>query len=237
MLSRSQEKLLRKLRSRKYRWEYRLFVAEGRKVVTELLQELEPRFLITDSKTGWKEYSALQVGSDVLKAHSSLDTPDEVLGVFPFPEASPMNSHTVLILDGLRDPGNLGTIMRTCEWFGLQTIYCTPGTVDVFNAKTVQSTMGSIARVGVEYLPEQEILDTLKAGGYDLLCADMVGADIAEVAIPSRTALIMGSESHGPSDFWKQNAQLVTIPRKGNSKAESLNVAIATAILLSAIAG
>lgn len=234
MISKNTEKLLRKLQSKKYRWNYQKFIAEGPKVVGELIEEgMQPDLLISDAKK-WISIGAELVDSNTLKLWSQLDTSNEVLGIFNFPEIRAEDNNISLILDQINDPGNLGTLIRTCDWFGVKQIYCTPGTTDVFNAKCIQSTMGSIARVKVDYLSDEDIFDIIE--DQKIMVADMDGENIFEMdKNESSIVLVMGSESHGPSKFWKDHAQAVTIPKKSNSKIESLNVAQAAGIILSHI--
>lgn len=233
MLSRSTEKLLRKLATKKYRWQMKMFIAEGRKVVQELLDEgmIAEHILVKEDST-FEYKGSITLAKEEFDKWSQLSTADEVLAVFQFPENSITEPERVLVLDKLNDPGNLGTIIRTCDWFGINHIYCTSGTVDVYNTKTIQSTMGSIARVQVSYGSETEIFEALGSKGFAFWCADMEGENLTLATAPEKLALVMGSESHGPSDFWKNNSQQITIPRIGNSKTESLNVGIATAIIL-----
>ncbi len=229
MPSRNQQKLLRKLTNRKHRWQQQLFVAEGRKVVKELLDAgLKAEFLLSDQPQLWP--GAMEISSAELRELSQLEQADEVLGVFPFPAFAAGPAGFSLVLDGLKDPGNLGTIIRSSDWFGVKEVFCVNGTVDAYNAKCVQSSMGSIARVKITYGEPETIAASLS--GHQLLVADMQGESLYELKPDTNTALIMGSESHGPSPFWKQRARAVTIPRKGGSSTESLNVAIATAIML-----
>lgn len=235
MLSRTQQKLLRKLGSKKYRHQYKMFVAEGRKVLSDLLREgLSLEFLICTEGSDFEKMGTT-VTAEVLKEWSNLETPDEVLAVFRFPEIGNPYSSLLLILDGVKDPGNLGTILRTCDWFGVTHVYCTSGTVDYYNPKVVQSTMGSIGRIQIHNLNQEQILEELQQRGFHFICAEMDGVPVGEFESTAPIALVMGSESHGPSDFWKKNAQAITIPRKGNSKVESLNVGVAAAILISAL--
>lgn len=233
MLSRTTEKLLRKLATKKYRWQMKMFIAEGRKVVRELMDEgLDLEHIIIKEGSSFSHNAGVVVSVKEFEKLSQLDTADEVIAVFRFPEVKNELGNRVVILDKINDPGNLGTIIRTCDWFGIQQIFCTTGTVDAYNSKTVQSTMGSAGRVKISYASEEEIFEILQPQGFSFWCADMEGTNISETELPQKLALVMGSESHGPSLFWKQNSQRVTIPRKGNSKTESLNVAIATAIIL-----
>lgn len=223
---------MRKLSARKHRWQQQLFVAEGRKVVQELLNEgLFPKFLLAEEGTAWADSAEVSLPAAEFQKWSHLEQSDEVLGVFPFPRFQDEISDAIVVLDGLKDPGNLGTIIRSCDWFGVNRLYCTRGTVDVFNSKTVQSSMGSIARVQVIYAEQEEIWKKVQ-NSHRLLCADMEGVAMNELKISGNFALVMGSESQGVSLFWKEKAEKVTIPRKGSSKVESLNVAIATAVIL-----
>lgn len=232
-MSRPIEKLIRKLATKKYRWQMNMFIAEGRKVVQELLDEgmIAEHVLVKEDST-FHYKGSITLPKEEFNKWSQLSTADEVLAVFRFPEITTPETDRVLVLDKLNDPGNLGTIIRTCDWFGINHVYCTVGTVDVYNAKTIQSTMGSIARVQVSYGSEEEIFETLSGKGFAFWCADMEGENLTVANAPEKLALVMGSESHGPSDFWKEKSHQVTIPRKGNSKTESLNVGIATAIIL-----
>lgn len=233
MLSRSTEKLLRKLASKKYRWQLKMFIAEGKKVVQELLDEgLDAEHVLIKEGSNFGHPKAVSLSVSDFEKISQLSTADEVLAVFQFPKINSEIGSKVVILDKINDPGNLGTIIRTCDWFGIQQIFCTTGTVDVFNTKTIQSTMGSIARVNVQYASEEEICQKFSGAGFQFWCADMDGQNLSDTKTPEKLALVMGSESHGPSDFWKENAQKITIPRHENSKTESLNVGIATAIIL-----
>lgn len=236
MISNNTEKLLRKLRSKKYRWSMEMFVAEGPKVVAELMdQGLVPIHLFSDNKN-WENRDAKIISTSQLKAHSQLETSNEVLAVFPFPKFFDSVSNKVnLVLDSINDPGNLGTIIRTADWFGIQQIYCCAGTTDVYNAKCVQSSMGSVLRVKVDYDTEENILALIKPR--KLYVADMIGLDVFNLEnTETEITLVMGSESHGPSKFWKENAEALTIPKRGDSSIESLNVAQACAILLSRLA-
>lgn len=231
MPSGTEQKLLRKLKQRKYRWQERLFIAEGPKVIADLLAEgLEPvKAWSTELNSPYQTISEME-----LKEISSLSTAHESLAIFPFPSSDFGHSKRVLILDGINDPGNLGTLIRTADWFGFTEIYCLAGTADIYNPKTVQSTMGSIARVNIAYADAQEVYEKLK-DSHRLLSADMQGLPLGDLKQDSQEsiALLMGSESHGPSEFWAEKAQAITIEKGStNSTIDSLNVAIAGAILM-----
>ncbi|HBF18653.1 MAG: RNA methyltransferase [Owenweeksia sp.] len=235
MLSKSAEKLLRKLRSRKYRWQYKMFVAEGQKVVSELLRDgLQPEYLFSTDPEMLKPYGYPfeLIEEKELQSISQLETANTLLGIFRFPELKEESSEGVVVGDRIQDPGNLGTIIRTCDWFGVHTLFLTKGSADIFNSKCIQSTMGSITRVKVVYDSEENIAKYIQER--KVWVADMNGQDLfAREKKAENWALIMGSESHGPSDFWKASGHTLTIPKKGNSPVESLNVAQATGIILS----
>ncbi len=231
MISRSAEKLIRKLRAKKHRQQHQLFVAEGRKVIADILKEgLHPIHWFALADSIWIAQGAEEIDPKQLQELSSLEVADEVLAVFSMPIKSNYTEGSALVLNELKDPGNLGTIMRTADWFGIKTIYCSLGTVDVFNPKVVQSTMGSIARIQIQYLEDALIYEKLSAK--DIFVADMNGVPVKEIKPAGDFALIMGNESHGPSNFWKEKAKAVTIPQAGKSEIESLNVAMATAVIL-----
>lgn len=233
MMSGATAKLIRKLKQKKYRYEHKLFIAEGDKVVQELLIEgLKPKVVLTTSADiSFSDIKVDVISHKEMKELSSLSTAPGLLAVFPFPGFSANHKDLVLVLDAINDPGNLGTIIRTADWFGVKQIIAIEGSTDCFNPKCVQSTMGSIARVEINYLSRENALNHLD--GFKLWGADMNGTSVSNIVpLKSRTALIMGSESHGYDNFWNSYVQKVTIPRGEGSHTESLNVAVATSILL-----
>jgi TrmH family RNA methyltransferase len=159
-----------------------------------------------------------------------------VLAVVHFPErkkADTVETGVTLFLDRINDPGNLGTIIRLADWFGVKHIFCTENSVDVFNNKVIQSSMGSVFRVPVEYVNGHEFLANFiqKHPKTPILAADMEGEKLGSFSFPENALLIMGSESHGiDSAYASKIQQRVTIPGFGD--AESLNVAVATSIIL-----
>ena len=228
MVAKSDLKLIKSLHQKKYRIRHGLFLAEGVKLVEELLaSRLEPfRVYSTDAGEG---DSLLPISEGELGKVSTLTQPNKMLGVFriPQPEAPRFTGWT-LALDALRDPGNLGTVIRLCDWFGIGDLLCSPDTVDCYNPKVLQATMGSIARVRIHYLP---LAATLEGCGLPVFGASMEGADVRRVTLPTSGVLVMGSESHGlSSDLRGLLSETLAIPAYG--KAESLNVATAAAVLL-----
>jgi TrmH family RNA methyltransferase len=237
MLPKSIERLAQKLNQKKQRYLHKLFVAEGEKTISDLLREgFVAQHLLSNDDRFSSEQNYLRISDADFQRISKLDTADGTLAIFPFPSLQTSENTLTLVLDNIRIPGNLGTIIRTADWFGIKQIYCTTGTTDAFNAKAVQSSMGSIGRVQITYASAEGILDALQH--HTLLVADMEGKDIKDFTPdPHRKlALVMGSESHGPSAVFTKSATALTIPRKGDSMIESLNVGIATAILLHQLA-
>lgn len=167
-----------------------------------------------------------------LERISSLSTPNQVLAVFARPSfPAPLYKSTVtLLLDGIQDPGNLGTIVRTADWFGLRQVVCSMDCADIFNSKAVQATMGSISRVQVIYEEPEELIRLNP--GLPVFAAVLEGTDLYETGQVSEGFIVIGNESRGIRPELQQRAtHRITIPRKG--EAESLNAAVATGIILS----
>ena len=233
-LSNNHQKLITSLSQKKYRQKHQLFIAEGVKVVEEFLKssyELEILFS-TDS-----DFSSLdcfiQVSYQELKKISSLKNPNKVLAIFKIPnQINPIMGGLILVLDSINDPGNLGTIIRLCDWFGIEQLVCSNETVDCFNSKVVQASMGSLTRVAVSYL---DLKKYLQNASVPIFVADMDGLDVYKTKLPDSALLVLGNEANGISDEIKQLVTTkITIPRFGAiQQTESLNVATASAILLS----
>lgn len=236
MVTKSQIKLITGLEQKKSRMSTGLFVVEGIKGINELLTSgfeleslftLQPIFNAPPSKTHI-------ITEAELKKISRLKTPQTALALFRIPGDAPLvlNDQFTLALDGVRDPGNLGTIIRLCDWFGIKQILCSQDTVDCFNPKVIQATMGSIARVQVKYENLEEVLR-----GFHLPVTGtfMDGDDIYASQLPREGILVMGNEANGISpQIEKLISGKISIPQFGEGeKAESLNVATATAICLS----
>lgn len=234
-LNKSQFKLITSLRQKKYRTKYHLFIAEGTKVVDELLNssfEIDQLCCVDDSL--YKNVKNCTVVSEaVLKKISTLKTPNNVLGIFKIPEISMLKQEgLILVLDGINDPGNLGTIIRLCDWFGIDQLVCSLNTVDCYNAKVVQATMGSLTRVSIIYTNIENFLKNTSLPVYATL---MNGENVYKSDLPKNGILVMGNEANGISEpLLKLTNEAISIPRFGNLQlTESLNVATATAILLS----
>jgi len=235
-ISKSQSKIITSLSQKKYRQKYKLFIAEGVKVVNELLNsslEIDTLFAVDDFKTDISSDMITRISEKDLQKISNLKTPNKVLGLFKIPDEKPLKKNgLILALDDVNDPGNLGTIIRLCDWFGISQLLCSKETVDCYNQKVVQATMGSLTRVSVSYI---DLEAYLTASNLPTFIADMDGENVYKSQLPNEGILIMGNEANGVSDKIKVLIKnKISIPRFGETQeTESLNVATATAILLS----
>jgi TrmH family RNA methyltransferase len=231
MVAKSQLKFIKSLHQKKYRSRHGLFLAEGVKLVGDLLKAGWPPLSLYATENLPDFPDATSISETQLKSVSTLVQPNKVLGVFEIPAPPPPEFRGwLLALDGVRDPGNLGTIIRLCDWFGIHHMLCSPDTVDCFNPKVLMATMGSIARVHLHYQPLEEIL---AESGLPLYGASMEGVPVMDGQLPQEGILVMGSESHGISEKVRERLlQTLAIPSHHGHGAESLNVATATAILL-----
>ncbi|MBQ0006434.1 MAG: RNA methyltransferase [Alistipes sp.] len=231
-LSRNDEKLIRSLSLKKFRDAENLFIIEGEKSVDEALAS--PLEVI-------RHYRASDIGAEAMKRISQLSTPSPALAVIRKPEAilspsAPFPPQGIsLALDSVRDPGNLGTIIRLCDWFGIENIFASPDTVDAYNPKTVQASMGAILRKQINYTNLCSLTDRFSESGIPVYGTFLGGDDIYAGDIDrKRCLIIMGSESFGISEALasKVTKRLYIPPYPtGVRTSESLNVAIATAIL------
>jgi len=233
MLSKNQQKHIRQLSKKKYRQETGLFVAEGEKTVFDLLDAGWKTDEIYATK-GFKNIPYTKVDVVEMGKITHLSTPSPLLAVFYIPKYTSdlwIRGGFSLALDGVTDPGNLGTIIRLCDWFGVKNIFCSPNTVDCYNPKVIQSTMGSIARVTCQYTDLHQLVEHF---GGEIFAATLDGISHYGQSFPTNGLLIMGSESHGIRKALESRVtEKITIPSVPNSGAESLNVATATAIVLS----
>lgn len=237
MLSKNQIKLITSLTQKKYRKQHQLFIAEGKKVIEELLQsnfELESLFITNENVfTSVSRNKINAITESELKKITALSTANDCLAVFKMPIAIKNKIEgLVLALDDIRDPGNLGTIIRLCDWFGIETLLCSEETVDVYNPKVVQATMGSISRVNVVYTNLEKVL---KETSLPVFGTFMDGENIYQKELPKEGIIVMGNEANGISpEIENLVTQKIAIPRFGKfQQTESLNVATATAIILS----
>jgi TrmH family RNA methyltransferase len=241
MLSKSQINLLKSLQHKKFRREHSFFLAEGHKSIAEFINSAysidvvyhTPAF---DSKVLKlsRKINLCEISVTELEKISSLKTPQDVIAQIRMPEWPVLTHQDLmgqfsLVLDGIQDPGNMGTIIRIADWFGIVNIICSEDTVDIYNPKVVQASMGSLARVKVHYADLTAFLAQIKLPIYGAL---LDGENIYDTDFGIEGLLLMGNEGNGiRPGILKLITQAVTIPRIG--KAESLNVAIATALFCS----
>lgn len=234
-LSKNKIKLIRSLQRKKYRDEFGLFIVEGKKSVLECAKEQSEliEFICCPEQgtTIHPEHYFLE--SSELNKLTSFKSGANWLAVMKKPEITAKNDDFVVVLDGIQDPGNLGTIIRTCDWFGIDRVVCSIDTADCFNEKVVQATMGSIFRVSVEYKDLIAFLKEFKGPVYGAL---MKGENLFNSELQNKGALILGNEGNGVRpEIIDHITHPVHIPGKGG--AESLNVAVAGAILMAEIFG
>lgn len=235
MLSKNQIKLITLLKQKKYRVKHQLFVAEGVKTINELLNS---DFELSHLYSTTLEFEALdvlttQISETDLKKISFLKTPNTAIALFKFRKTKRIDSSKLIVaLDNVRDPGNLGTIIRLCDWFGIKELVCNMETVDCYNPKVIQATMGSISRVNVTY---KDLRTFLAESNETKFGAFMDGENIYKINLPKAGIIVLGNEANGIStQIEAEIDKRISIPRFGELQAtESLNVANATAIVLS----
>lgn len=239
MLSKAQNKYIRSLAQQKFRNEYKAFAAEGEKIALEWLGSDAPVKMIV-ATPGWAEIHKAQIARHPeaelhivkdrdLAALSSLQATNSVMLVLPIPlrREVPVMTGWSLALDRIQDPGNMGTIIRIADWFGIEAVVCSPGCADAYNPKVVQSAMGSHLRVSIY---EAELASYLSQTSFPKYAAVLDGESIYSQASAAAGVLIIGNESKGISDEILQTVtKKVTIPRYGG--AESLNAAVSAGIL------
>lgn len=248
MISKNQIKFIKGLELKKFRKASEAFVAEGPKLVQDIMPYFQCRMLVATGE--WlhahrqevmrhnPDTELVEVNEEELRRVSFLKSPQEVLGVFAIPHHDTdlhacARQRLCLALDDVQDPGNLGTIIRVADWFGIEDIFCSPGTADVYNPKTVQATMGAIARVRIHYLP---LVETLKQGerDYPIYGTLLEGKNMYERDLKNEGLIVMGNEGKGLSPEMRtlitDSLYIPSFPQD-RPTSESLNVAIATAIV------
>jgi rRNA methylases len=244
MLSKTIVKYIQRLAHKKFRDEHGVFIAEGPKVIDELLHSGNLKCKSIYATEEWFNEHAgslpkivsqgklVGIGDIELEQISQLQTPNKVVGLFykRENESPDLKNNISLMLDEMQDPGNMGTIIRTADWFGVKNIICSNGCVDCYNPKVVQGSMGSLGRVNIMYTDIEEFLKSnsdIKA-----YAATLDGNDVTSLQKTKEGIIIIGNESKGISDrVLKLSSQKITIPKQG--KAESLNAGVACGIILS----
>ncbi|WP_212006600.1 RNA methyltransferase [Chitinophaga sp. HK235] len=240
MLSKAQIKYIQSLQHKKNRQKSSQYIAEGDKIVQELLQAGMPVKAVYATGPWLEQHKSLltrlpadavkEVDNIVLKQLSALTTPNNAMALLDMPPADnslPAEGTVVLALEAIQDPGNMGTLIRIADWFGIRQIICSPDCVDVYNPKTIQATMGSIARV---QLKEQDIPTLLQQSKLPSYAATLHGKDITDFQVIREGIILIGNEGRGLSETVISLAtHRITIPRLGG--AESLNAAVAAGII------
>lgn len=246
-LSQSSVKTIKALHLKKFRQKYNNFIAEGDKIVTELLQQSKYSVLQVYALPEWLEAHAgllqnsgvsfHEINDKSLKLISQLKTPNKVLAVVETP--SPINQQSIqnnwsIFLDGLQDPGNVGTILRIADWFGIPNVIAGPGTVDLYNSKVLQASMGAFLRVQWSSMNHEELANLGQQ--INIYAADMNGENIFDIDIPDTGILAIGNEGRGLSPQLRAiQPSIVSILSPNGGGAESLNAGVATGIICAAI--
>ena len=233
MVGKNQIRFLKSLGLKKNRVKYKKIIVEGTKTIKEFIDskyKLEQLYSLDSKKIN--NFHPEIITKSQLKSISSQKTPNGTLAVFNIADKSIQDSSFYVVLDNISDPGNLGTIIRTCEWFGINQIICSNSSVDCYNPKVIQSSMGSLSRVNIVYT---EILEFLKSKNLPIYAADLKGEQIKKTKISDKCIWVFGSESHGISEKIKKLVDnSFTIPKYNEDvKTESLNLSTSLAIILS----
>ena len=248
MITKNELKYYNSLLQKKVRKIENKFLCEGKKVVLECLQSsykneiifITQKFLEREeeniNKVNYLGARVVKLKSIDFRKISDTKSPEGIAGVFHIenkePNLTDINDPILIYLEDISDPGNLGTIIRNCDWFGIKNIFLSPGSAELFNPKVIRASMGSIFHINIY---EDSLLDDillLKKSGYKFICSDIKGESIHKFTKPERSVLFLANESNGPTDELRSHSDdTISIPGKG--KAESLNVSSASAILLS----
>jgi RNA methyltransferase, TrmH family len=246
MIGKSTTKRIKSLALKKYRQKEKLFLVEGDKNVLEVLHSsyLVEQLLATEnflSENSDETKLAKQISEvtvDEIKKVSLLKNPQNSLAICTLPAEKPLptklEEDLSLYLDGIQDPGNLGTLIRICDWFGISQLFCSPDTADLYNPKVIQSSMGSFCRVNVWSSPFETLLCVAQDSNTPVFGAFLNGKSIYTEKLPSRALLVVGNEGNGIRESVEKSIEhKITIPgfAQNNNAAESLNAAVATGII------
>ena len=232
MITKNQIKLIKSLRLKKNRIESGFFIAEGEKIIDELLEsKLEVvNIFSTSEKYNIFDYF-VPINISQLKKISNQKTPNKVLGLFKIPKSSEIDFNSnIIALEEINDPGNLGAIIRLCDWFGIKNIICSSNSVDCYNPKVIQASMGSICRVNISYMDFQKLLDSKD---YNTVAADLNGQNLKDFTFSENQIIFFGSESNGFSKKLSSKIDHRITIQRFNDNVESLNLATSVGIILS----
>lgn len=247
MISKNTIKLIKSLARKKYRQKHQLFLVEGEKNILEVLDSSlhitqlfgTARFLQNNSERITKADNVAEASPDEIKKASLLKSPQECLALCAMPKENELPEKLTFFtffLDGIQDPGNLGTILRTCDWFGADTIFCSPDTADIYNPKVIQASMGSFCRAKVIYTPFDQLAEIAAQSKVEIMGTFMDGENIYNKQLPEKAIVVLGNEGNGISpEVAAKVVQKLSIPRfhEGKKGPESLNVGVTAAIICS----
>ena len=232
MITKNQIKLIKSLRLKKNRKQSGFFVAEGEKIVDELLEsDLDSINLFSTSEKYKSLKNHISINYTQLKQISNQKSPNDVVGIFQIPQDKEIDfDENIVALEDINDPGNLGTIIRLCDWFGIKDIICSTNSVDCYNPKVIQASMGSISRVNISYMDLNQLL-TIK--NYNTVAADLKGEKLTNYKFTANHIIFFGSESNGFSKKLSSKINDKITIKRYNNNVESLNLATSVAIILS----
>ena len=238
MVTKNQINLIRKIKRKRTRREKKLFIVEGKKSIDEFLTSNYELYKIYSTHPNeFNSENIVNISSSELSKLSSLKKPNKHIAIFHQKDQVLQKQNFYLLFDRINDPGNLGTIIRTCHWFGVDQIICSVDSVDCFNSKVVQSSMGSLSKVNVVYT---DLIKFMKATNKKIIGTSLNSKSISDYSFQNFDGIIVfGSESNGISrEIKKEINHYISIPKTvSNSSAESLNLSISVAIFLSKIKG
>jgi TrmH family RNA methyltransferase len=246
MITQKEIKYYTSLLHKKYRQKERKFIAEGDKLISEgIISGFRPEIILTtipffeeqaEYFESIKEFRIEKLKTAEFQRLTDTKNPQQIIAVFSFFDV-PMswlrsiNSSKLVFFDNLSDPGNAGTIIRNCDWFGITDVLLSEGTVELYNPKVIRATMGSLFHLNIYEEVKPETLEVLKGKGYKIICSDIKGEDVMDFELPEKSVIVFSNEAHGPGNKIRELADhIISINKKG--KAESLNVASASAVIL-----
>ncbi len=236
MISKAQKKYIKSLALKKNRKRHNEFVVEGNKSINDFIKnQYIPTIIYTATPEKWNTQLPIQeITKKELQSLSFLTHPHDSVAIFKIKEnRAPSLETPLIILDNIQDPGNMGTIIRTADWFGIKDIICSPNTVDCYSPKVVQASMGSLSNTNIHYT---NLKDFLTHYPYAIYGTFMKGKNALKENYPKKMALIIGNEGNGIStEIENKVTEKISIPKHPEASAESLNAAIANAIILSKI--
>ena len=231
MITKNQIKLIKSLRLKKNRIQSGFFIAEGEKIIDELLQsKLETVHIFsTVNKYSFSDYY-IPIKNAQLKQISNLKTPNKVVGLFKIPKNSVIDFNSnIIALEEINDPGNLGTIIRLCDWYGIKNIICSTNSVDCYNPKVIQASMGSISRVNISYMDLEKLVADKN---HKTVMADLKGEKLRNFNFSKNQIIFFGSESNGFSKKMSSKIENKITIEGLNNNVESLNLATSVGIIL-----